>query len=77
MSLVFKRDLKIEYSWLPRGITSSIINQTYSGRNSMIAAFCSDGQYICALINDTINSQCFQGFYELFDTLFKQEVLFQ
>ena len=74
MSLVFNRNLKIEYSWLSRGITSSIINQTYSGRNSMIAAFCSDGQYICALINDTINSQCF---YELFDTLIKQEVLFQ
>ena len=47
MSLVFNRDLKIEYSWLPRGITSSIINQTYSGRNSMILAFCSDVQYMC------------------------------
>ena len=42
----------------------------------MITAFCSDDQYICALLNNTVSSQYSQDFHELFATLFKPEVLF-
>ena len=46
-------------------------------RDFMITAFCSDDQYLCDLLNDTVSSQYSQDFYELFATLFKPEVLFQ
>ena len=43
----------------------------------MITTFCSNDQYICALLNDIVSSQYSLDFYELFATLFKPEVLFQ
>ena len=57
MSLV--RDIKTEYSWLPRGATSSIANQIYSGSKSLISSFWSDGEYVWALLDETVNSDDF------------------
>ena len=58
----FNKDIKMRYSWLPKGITYVIINQIHQGSKSMLTAFWSDGEYIWAVINDTVNSQCFQDF---------------
>ena len=58
----FNRDIKKEYSWLPRGVTSSIVNQIYSGSKSLISAFWSDGEYVWALLDETVNSDWFQWF---------------
>ena len=62
MSQAFNRDIKMEYSWLPRGVTSSIINQIHSGSKSLITAFWSDGEYVGALLDETVNSDWFQLF---------------
>ena len=61
----FNRDLKMEYSWLPKGITSAIINQIYRGSKSMITAFWSDGEYIWVVLNENVNSSCFQDFLSI------------
>ena len=58
----FNKDLKRDYSWLPKGVTSSIVNQIHSGSNSLITAFWSDGEFICAVLNSTVNSDRFQAF---------------
>ena len=58
----FNKDLKSDYSWLPKGVTSSIVNQIHSGSNSLITAFWSDGEFICAVLNSTVNSDWFQAF---------------
>ena len=50
----------MEYSWLPKGNTSSIVNQIHSSTKSKLAAFCSDGEYIRALINKTFCTQVFE-----------------
>ena len=62
MNRVFNKDIKIEYSWLPKGVTSAIVNQLHTGSKSMLAAFCSDGEYIWAVINRTVDSEIFCEF---------------
>ena len=61
----FNRDLKMEYSWLPKGRTSAIINQIYRGSKSMINAFWSDGECIWVILNENVNSDCFQDFLSI------------
>ena len=62
MKQATNRDIKMEYSWMPKGITSSIINQIHTGSKSLIVAFWSDGEYVWALLNESVNSTCFQYF---------------
>ena len=50
MSLAFNKDLKKENSWFPKGIASSIINQTNIKSKSLISAFWYDGEYVFVLL---------------------------
>ena len=59
----FNHNLKMEYSWLPKGITSAIINQNYSGSKSLIVAYCSDGEYLWMALKETVNSEIFWVFF--------------
>ena len=59
----FNHNLKMEYSWLPKGITSAIINQNYSGSKSLIVAYCSDGEYLWMTLKETVNSEIFWVFF--------------
>ena len=52
----------MNYSWRPKGFASSIINDVYIGSKSLIPAFWSDGEYICVTLNQTVDSEWFQGF---------------
>ena len=61
----FNKDTKSWYSWIPKGSTSAIINQTIVGFVNMIAAFCSNGNFICSLYRNTINSEEFCDFIKL------------
>ena len=56
MNPVFNLALKRNYSWLPVGVTNSIININATGRWSIIAAICSDGEFIIQIVNSTVNS---------------------
>ena len=56
MSVLFNRSLKSEYSWLPKGKTSSIINNFAKGRYSMISAILTNGEFICSIIDETENT---------------------
>ena len=58
----FNHDIKTWYSWLPKGKTSAIINQSSSNSISMIAAFCSDLEFLCSLHHSTINAEIFWNF---------------
>ena len=59
---VFNRDLKRLYSWLPKGVTNSIICSIATGRWSMISAILSNGEFLCIIVEDTGNSKRFCDF---------------
>ena len=62
MKLVFNHNLVNSYSWLPKGITSSIININSKGRCSVVAAILSNGEYILQIFKSTIDSRLFWQF---------------
>ena len=65
MSRVFRRNLKQNYSWLPKGISSQIINAKYYGAWSLIAGICSDGQFIWMIVHRTVDSVIFQKYLSI------------
>ena len=58
----FNRDLKKNYSWLPKGCTGSIINLNTKGFCSIIVALFSNGEYILQIVASTIYQTKFQEF---------------
>ena len=58
----FSRLLKCNYSWLPKGFTSFIINLNARGTCRMVAALCSDGEFLLQTVRSTINLKKFQIF---------------
>ena len=75
---VFNRDLKQSYSWLPKGITSQIINTVATGRWSIIAAVLSNGEFLAIVFDDTGNAEKFSNFlkilkYAISNTWMKEE----
>ena len=58
----FNRDLKSNYSWLPKGITSKIINKNTTGRCTLIASIFSDGNFFCMIVEDTVKTKEFTQF---------------
>ena len=70
----FSRLLKCNYSWLPKGFTSSIINLNARGTCSMIAALCSDGEFILQIVRSTINQEIFQNFIWIMNFILKNSI---
>ena len=66
-SLLFNKETKQWYSWIPKGHTSAVINQTVSGSLSMISAFCSNGEFMCSIYRSTVNSTVFCDFVKLLE----------
>ena len=62
MNECFNRDLKRQYSWLPKGITSSIICTVATGRWSIISAILSNGEFLSLITDDTGNANKFCDF---------------
>ena len=58
----FNRDLKRQYSWLSKGVTSSIICTVATGMWSMISAILSKGEFLCLITENTGNAQNFWDF---------------
>ena len=75
MNQVFNKDLKMNYRWLPKGVTSSIINQVNIGNKNLIAAYWSDGEYIWATLNQAVNSEWFESFLWIVKHLLKTRKL--
>ena len=67
----FNRSLKREYSWLPRGITSLIINNFAKGSWSMISAILSNGEFIWLIINGSGTSEKFWQFLSIINYAIK------
>ena len=65
MSHLFNKETKSEYSWIPKGCTSPIINSTITGSLSMISAFCSNGEFLCSCYQSTVDSDVFCDFIKL------------
>ena len=74
MKQAFNRSLINNYSWLPKGINSSILNINAKGRWSMITAVWWDGEFIVQIFNSTINSQLFQQFLCVLNYALKYEI---
>ena len=55
----------MHYSWLPRGVSSSIINTLIQGRCSLIAAWLSSGEFLGIIVSDTENSKKFWQFMHI------------
>ena len=64
MNECFNRYLKRQYSWLPKGITSSIICTVAIGRWSIISAILSNGEFLCLITDDTGNANKFCDFFK-------------
>ena len=58
----FNRELKNDYSWLPIGLTSKIINKWTLGRWTLIASVFSNGMFLCMIAKDTVKSSEFIQF---------------
>ena len=52
----------MQYSWLPKGVTNSIICTVASGRWSIISAILSNGEFLCLITDVTGNSKKFWEF---------------
>ena len=65
MSHLFNKETKSEYSWIPKGCTSQIINLTITGSLSMISAFCSHREFLCSCYQSTVDSDVFCDFIKL------------
>ena len=59
---VFNRSLTNNYSWLPKGISNSILNINATGRWSIIVAIWWDGEFLVQIRKSTIDSELFQQF---------------
>ena len=65
MNAHFSHNLKQEYIWLPRGVTSQIINTTASGIYSIITAIMSNGDFLSLFLEDTGDSDKFWNFLHI------------
>ena len=61
----FNRDLKRQYSWLPKGVTSSIICTVATGMWSMISAILSNEEFLFLITENTGNAQKFWDFLSI------------
>ena len=66
MNECFNRDLKRQYSWLSKGINSSIICTVTTGRWSIILAILSNGEFHCLITDDTEDKNKFCYFFNVF-----------
>ena len=63
----FTRMIKAEYSWLPMGKSSSVINDIWKGSASLILSVRSNGQWFGLFKQGTIYSKIFWIFLKLFE----------
>ena len=68
----FNRDLKNNYAWLPKGISSKVINIMTFGRCTLISAVFSDGNFIWMMVQDTVKSKKFCRFLQILKYVPKQ-----
>ena len=59
---VFNRSLTNNYSWLPKGISNSILNINATGRWSILVAIRWDGEFLVQIHKSIIDSELFQQF---------------
>ena len=59
------KELRPQYSWLPKGYGSQILNIMSFKSWGLITALGSDGNYICMICNETINSHTFSQFLKM------------
>ena len=59
----FSRSVNKNYSWLPKGWSSSIVNLNKKGSWSMIAALWWDGEFLIQIVKSTVNQSKFQKFF--------------
>ena len=62
---LFNKETKQSYSWILKGWTYAVINQTVSGSISMISAFLSNSEFLCSLYHSTVDSFVFCDFVKL------------
>ena len=65
MNAHFIHNLKQEYSWLPRGVTSQIIYTTANGSCSIITAITSNEEFLSLILDDTGDSDKFWKFLHI------------
>ena len=71
----FDRSVKNQFSWLPVGRSWPIINDRIKGRASLILATWNTGEWICMIVQGTIDSQKFWFFLELLESVSKNSFM--
>ena len=78
MRLHFIHSLISNYSWLPMGVNSQIVNLNVKGTWSIISAIWSNGEYFIQILKITLNQEIFQEFiwiiYYCLNTILKNEL---
>ena len=62
MNEYFNRNLNRQYSWLPKGVTSSVVWPTITGRWSTISWILSNNEFLSLIVDDTGDSNKFCKF---------------
>ena len=69
----FERSIKRQYSWLPKGKSSAIINDRLRGKASLILATWSNGKWFAMAIVGTVDSVKFCVFMRFLEFVIKSE----
>lgn len=68
----FSRALTRNYSWTPRGWSSSILNLRWADSCSLIWASFIDGNFLWAIIPSTVNSRIYSQFLKMLNHWIKE-----
>ena len=58
----FSHSLRQNYSWLPKGVSSTIINKKWKGRTNLVLAISTDGDFIGILTDNSTNAEKYCAF---------------
>ena len=68
----FDREIRENYSWLPKRVGGSIIGEPIRGKSSLILSVFPNGSWIAMVQDGTINSQAFSFYLEVISKVIKR-----
>ena len=70
----FDRSMKREYSWLPIGRSSALLNQNITGKSSLILGVSNRGSWFGLVKESTMNARWFWIYLKLIEKAFRDQI---
>ena len=70
----FDRSMKREYSWLPIGRSSALLNQNITGKSSLILEVSNRGSWFALVKESTMNARWFWIYLKLIEKAFRDQI---